>query len=712
MLMLSSTAILSAKQAEYAHVLAQEFVREFTHFADIAAGRAQPRSDFIEKLWKLVLFPIKLGASAAGIMGGSAAVAVVDEVGEQWHEHRKMSKPEAIADLHDRLGFHQISIIAERAAIEAARRYHYVIDAKLTDDAKEGVIPLAKVGAWRMLEYLARYQPVADLTVTNLLNGLIEGRSGQWIDGWFNAPLKTKDKADKAFRAEGVYARSGFRGPQGGFWTLHENDALHKQWRAQLHHRLITDWKTIVVEAQQDIQQLQAKQSNASLKEQLSNFLKQLQVPFKKWKHHQLDRLVESFFSYGYVHFRSRPRQRDPKYGYADVPQAVIKTYGFRSHAVGTHSEELSQSLVEHTPRVKRVTRDDVQAYLAQLHQAGAKKQFKEYIANKYPGARVPVCIGQDLSQLALAGGDFSDCDFSETRFGGCFDDVIFNRSQLYAADFRQVTSAKAAKFSHACLIMADFGGDGADLTGADVTQAQMDYAKLGKSQLDDLQERGTSWIGVDLTQVSTVHRDALQTTQAEQQAALNVHEQTIRELYQKIDAQRQVVEGQLSQLREQLVNVDSQSAEQIQALMTRVSHEQEMRESFQIYCEAQFGELKNQQGAQQQVLDKLASHVDALEQQNTTLVAKLQKEFRRVDECCCTSQAASRSATTTGTTNANTQSAAYPIAATPTNHRNRLYRGHRCTAATAFLAAHSSHGRAIGRRSPIASATCSLCAC
>ena len=620
---------LSIKQAEYAKILAQEFLREFTHFADVAAGRAAPRSDFIEKLWQLVLFPVKLATSGTETVGGNLAMAMVDEIGSQWHERRKMSKAEAISDLYDQLGFHQIKIIAERTALEAARRYQYVIDVKLADDIKESIVPLAKAGALRMLEYLARHQPYADLTVDNLLTGLIEGRSGKWIDGWLNTSLKTKNKADKHFRAEGVYARSGLRGPRRGFWALAKNKALHMQWRSDMLKHFSLNWDAIAKETEKEVAQLLTKQNeNDSLKKQLKNFSNKLKVPFKNWKKHQLDPFLDSFFSYGYVHFRNPPHQHDPKYGYADVPQMVIKKYGYMASAVGLHSEEFNQSLVTYMPWVQRVTRKDVQEYMLQLKELKEKKLFREYIAEKYPGSRVPVCVKENLTQLDLQGGDFSDCDFSETSFGGCLDSVIFSRTQLYKVNFQRVTSAKGANFSHAYLVMADFGEAGTDLTGADLTQARLDYALLGRSQLGQLKERGSTWVGVDLSQVVDIEVNVLEKMQNEQVALLKRSEETTRALYCKIEKQHEVVENKLNQLRSQITDIGSEAKEEIKEIISRICSEQEMRESFQIHCELQLQELKSQQKVQGDSLKKLDKKVELLAKQNVSFAKDLQNEI------------------------------------------------------------------------------------
>jgi hypothetical protein len=237
----------------------------------------------------------------------------------------------------------------ERVAIEIARRYEFFIAAKLSDNPVEGVMPFAKAGVERMLEYIARKE--LDLNKENLLQGLIEGRSGAYISGYTNTSLEGRDESEKKLTAEGAYGRSGFRNQgDGTYWALIKKEAKHKQEKT-------------------------------------------LQVKL----------FEESIYDYGYVKFN---KQNDPKYGYIDVPRSVINHYGYKSHKP---SDTLTEKLKLFPSRSKIVYRKDVEEYLKRLRNKSSEEKidnFNNFILEKYATPALAICH-DDLSGLSLDGARF-----------------------------------------------------------------------------------------------------------------------------------------------------------------------------------------------------------------------------------------------------------------------------------------------------------------
>ena len=129
-----------------------------------------------------------------------------------------------LTNLNDELNLAQLNILLDVVVREALRRYESFILDVLSDNNVKGVIPFARIGAQRMIEYLSRHASQEDgrievtLNESTLLAGLVEGRSGAWVDDFSNNDLELKEterhllgERHKTIHAETVYGRPGFR---------------------------------------------------------------------------------------------------------------------------------------------------------------------------------------------------------------------------------------------------------------------------------------------------------------------------------------------------------------------------------------------------------------------------------------------------------------------------------------------------------------------
>ncbi len=487
------TIVKLPKRDLYIKVFAQEFVRELEYLWDVANKRAVARDKFTTQLAAL------LTAAAPYVPAGSAAAVfatAVEFAANQVRDKETLS----VANLRDQLDLPRLNLIADVVAREAYRRYEFFIINRLSDQAEDGVIPFAKVGVARVLEHLARKRggaalskllrekltPVlgdakrdpkndilVELSESFLLAGLVEGRSGSFVQGFSNNEIKlnrTEKNIVGAVKtatvdAEDVYARSGLM-----HFEIKQGNLTPNIYRRST-----------------------GRHQEGSAGEQLKRLFKGE---------------TESLYGFGYAKYSTeKGREWDPVCGYAIMPLSVIEQrYDFKPHGQ-THkvSHELESELQRQSLSVVPIDKETFKQYIAWCRKdiKNSKHTVADYLRMQkiWLGAQWVVCQ-EDLSELNLQGLNLSRMDLSSSTLSGDLTGTQFVESYLISTRFVKVTSAKQTNFrqAHCAYLKAD----GVDFTDSDFTQADCSFAKLRKAKLVRCKALGTTWYETDLREIES----------------------------------------------------------------------------------------------------------------------------------------------------------------------------------------------------------------
>ncbi len=626
----SSTAVPMAvqhtKRSLYIKVFKQEFIRELTFIWDVVAGRATARDSFTTKIAGL----LKNNATSIPLLGdaidkfASAIEFAANEVRD-----KEMG---GLASIVDQLDLNHLDILMDVVAREAYRRYEFFIENRLTDDAEDGVIPFAKVGVARCLEYLARKRtPVApagwvreklkpvlgdiktapaksgdkkdekvELSESFLLAGLVEGRSGQFIQGWTNNKVKLNRK-EKNFLGqektvevdiEDAYARSAF---------IHFDIKLE-----QLTQKLYT---------------------RAKARHQEGGGWQQVQAIFKGE--------TESLYDFGHVkHRKEKEFQTDPLCGYAVMPlKAITNRYDFKAQDDKTFSRDFQSELQRRNLSVVQIDKATLKNYVTWFRQNTplAKNTVADYLCLKqiWQGAKWVICA-DDLTGLDLKGVNLSNMDLSGATLGGDLTGTNFADTYLISAIFNKGTIAKQANFSHAhCAFLR---AEGADFTSADFTQANFSYAKLAGANVTSTKLLGATWYQADLkntkSDVDLLKEQQTQLKQLDadvklQRAEMQQFSETLAAQTEKLNQLREQVDAKIQQTL--MTNKDNKDTAQLQSLSDQVQQlvkQQQARAVFERSCQSDVKQLQQfiQQAASKDALDELKQQLQQTQQQLKTI--------------------------------------------------------------------------------------------
>ncbi len=622
-------------------IFAQEFSREFNFLADVAAGRATRKADFTDKLIGILnkfvsgiargipaMGPITEVLGELGAVGAklSEALKMVDgshtlpklsaglgatSLWSIWHEHQQAVQIGHIAKQADLLDLKALAILLGSAAREIAYRYEFFMATRLSDEV-EAVIAFAKCGVTRSLEYLARTGE--NITQETLLKGVMEGRSGRFIQGWFNTRLPGKEAHSKAaLTGEGAYGRIAFCTGVNTFWVRHTP-----------RHREVC------------LQLLREYKVEAALK-----------------------KLREALSNYGYVKYRDKGRRDYPKYGYASVFPTTIRQYDYAPHE--QHSHEVLREFEAHPWSRVTLSTHELVLYLQQLRGASPVYRLVDYIATQtqYRGAKTVVFHG-DLSEFDLQGGDYSGVDFSGVTLSGDLSNTSFKGAFLAGAVFRNITQAQNADFSGAHCEYLKIEGE-ANLSASCWTQAHCQFADFTGADLTACEMTGVHWYKAHLNAV----RGSDQLLIEQQQQLLMIEKENtaqkaiLEKLQDEMLEQRQTMRilGErlhpvLHQMQTQVEAAKAQDT-QIKALQAQVAtllQAQENRLTFEQYCRHQIKELQAQSHASpDRELTKMKAAVLRLQEMLANLppiptdlhaeVEALQREYPRLAGLCATLQ-------------------------------------------------------------------------
>lgn len=553
------------KRELFVKVLQEDFIRELVFAVDVIQGIAKPRKGFIEKL-------VNQFKDAFNWVPGTPRIAgqIIDIFGNLLISHNKGNQEKRLrllATAAVQIHLPALKILLNIVAREALRRYEHFIVTRLGEDHEKSVITFARVGSRRMLEYLSRGTPgkKVDLEISEsvLLTGLIQGKSGAWVDGFSNHKLALKNEF-KEVDAETVYARPGFR-----YFTIG--------------------------------------------------------LPDGKIHPAQIDRLyIKKDDKEVYTEFEKK-NSSDPKAGFVLMPLAEIMSYNFLGFEASLFSSSLQQELKSSPVTIVVIDKCTIEAFLDprasnQMNQMSLLTYVRQQ-AN-LPYLELLICH-EDLSELKAPNGaaldlksvfigrDFSYVDFSGAILKGNFERVKFDHCYLIGAIIDTGSSMRETSFeeSHCEYLQAP----NIDFTNARFVKTNFSCANLEKSTLVGCIDRGAVWINANLK--GAIHHDAAM--QAKQRTQLMELEKEIADEKIKRNEFEDSITKRISDL-EGLMQGGKLKEEKIQNRIGELVEQQQAHLIFENCCREEIMAIKKklEDKPEKNIVDNLRTQLQETQSQ------------------------------------------------------------------------------------------------
>lgn len=469
MLALTATQ-LNQQKAIFEETLVKEILAELRFFEDKMGGRAINRPGFAEKLIihtaKAVALLLNITGAATSIplpaIGISLSMAgiasdVVGSIANIAIEYGKDKRIKKVANISFTDVKHMLEISLFQFAKAASLRYEYLLAVKLSNNPAESVIPLARIGARRVVEFLCRHldDGINDLKDINiLLDGLIQGHSGKYVDGFKNNSLIAKHKQDKHLTAEGALGRSAMRviGDMSHmYYRTTKQEGKHYSWGKTAFKRGSTD----------------------------------------------------------------KTSKYEPKYGYIFVDNPTRQRYGYQAYfddAINQNDEYQYQS------RVYLASKDDIVDYLTNKK---PQQSFLHYIQKVHPHiseiwVKNIAFDNMDFKRANFTGIDFSGCSFTKVNF----DQVDFSKVNFAFVTMQEVVcqqvSFNQADFSFAYLKDVSFkqvSHLGAQWLGAQLEDIKDDLVQQLR-EIEQIKQQQKEVIDTTNEQFANLHQKLIQIEQ------------------------------------------------------------------------------------------------------------------------------------------------------------------------------------------------------
>ncbi len=597
----------------FIEIITDEFIRELQFYLDASSGRTSLRADFTDKLISLAKIPMDNLVDKIPIPGLGLITEVIYQ-GIDWQNDQR--KDEVL--LHAQtIGYgiepEKLRIMLESVGMEAACRYQYWITTCLVADPVEGIIPFAKTGVERMLEYVLRKR--LPLSIEHLLQGLILGRSGAYISGFNNTKLsvveeksphglieKTKNFLGLGrYSAEGAYERTGLRTYDGKLWALKDKNKTAKQLAYQRHKTL-----------------------------EAVN--------------------INPYFNAGYTKII---HQNDPKYGHVLVSRMLWQALYGHLEEEETHQSpteltpNFQMKLSEYAPAWLKITRKELDDYLIQRQQEEGlslltycqrlKATYKSVERIFYSADEQPV--EWDLRALSLEGADFSNCVFNHCLFGGSLKGTKWQNAYLREADFSDVSDAEDIDFSSAH--MEFIKAPKIDFGKSNFKQAKLLYADLSNAKI--LGETiGAVWNNANLTNIQANDLETIRAIQKEQgQFAKEQAESLYKLSSMQAHQQQEIIDlrNDLMRIQSTLsdLSIDESSSDvlepsdlkKFETLSATLLQEQIARLAFTRHCTLSLERLSHAARMGEQRDSEQAAHIEQLNA-NIAAMKEKQSQFTR----------------------------------------------------------------------------------
>jgi len=563
---------LKVQKKIFETVLVQELLAEVYFIQAQIGGRAEAREGFKEKMiggitaiFSKSLSVVALSTAVAApyvSMGAGIGVELVELTGDklsEWVGKSDENKRFTLGDFFFAEDKDKLETYFRQLAKAASLRYEYQIGVLLSDKPNEGAIPFARIGARRIIEYLCRiaYQVANEnqnqfnalpLDIDLLLDGLIQGRSGKWIDGFKNNALKSRGGEIKDLTVEGAFSRSAMRiMPRG---QLSKKDAI-------IYHRKVT-------------------------------------------LHRQQEK--DKAYDWGRVKYQGDEESKGPKYGFMVVTEATTKRYGYHPSKGGAaFTDSINQRFSDY-PTVKIVDANDVLEYNNQIV-AGNTGSFIEFIKNKYEKTNYRIdsvwVRDADFSDEHLQGGNYEEVDFSSCHF---------NNTILEDCNFARANFSFIAATGLICKQKVIF--DQADFSFADLQKSHFSEVSCVGTYWVGANLQGLTTETEEntlLTMLQTQQEQQAQLAEQAREAFLQL-QQEVNDKYQTISTQLATTDAKVQEEADKLKALaQTVCEEQIDFKHYQVYLEQqlnELRVTLSTYGEQQTTVAEQQQKVQQQIID------------------------------------------------------------------------------------------------------------
>jgi hypothetical protein len=581
--------VLQQQKALFEDVLVKEILAELRFCGDVVANRSQERKGFTEKLVTYIsMVTIELlnltgvGVSVAfpgagsGLFVASTAMNIGSGVINAGIGQAKAKKTAGVANLSATDVNNLLEVCLRHFAKAASLRYEPLLAMTLSDKPEESVVPLGRIGARRVVDFLKRHlNATTDVNqlqdIDLLLDGLIQGHSGNGVDGFKNNRLMPR-QGKASLTVEGALGRPAMRLIDN---SLHYDPA---QW--PIYYR------------ETPLHQAQGVDKRFSWG----------RTTFNKHKH--------------FLHSKAKP-EYGPKYGYLLVDDNTRQRYGYNS----TFSQAINTAL-EYTPSVCLATREMVDDYLAYCQQHPGM-HFLDYVNAVYHTQFSHLWVrSMHFEKMA-----FSNVNFAKVDFAGC----SFKNVTMTQADFSQ---ANLAFISAEGLTCQDVSFNQTDFSFAKLKQVSFSHVSI-----IDAKWLGTELQEVDSRVAATISQEQeTQTKLAEEnRQAFDAMHKRIRALEQeqlnRVKEMASKEQALLDKVRDELADNKGKLQQEIDEIKAQArefeqnAHFIVNAEAFKEECElkinhlqADVSELRTGQQAyqqqQQQAIHSLKASITLMQQQ------------------------------------------------------------------------------------------------
>ncbi len=619
---LNPEALKKQKQI-FEDTLVREILAEIQLMWDVSSERAENRKTYGQKVFgiisKALVSILDLATAGSGVATAIVPPIVVVTAGlaaAKSVTDLAVTGVEKVIDAKSEKGQEKTSELLSSAAGDflesalrqfarvAALRYEYLIAVRLTENPAGSVIPLARIGARRVVKYLQAqveeninfkdksFEEIQalDLQKQNaspnnnnnnnnnnnvtfpiidfLLDGLIQGHSGKYVDRLFtNNYLLAKDSKEK-LTVEGALGRPAMRE------------------LPSLSNNLVTqDWP----------------------------------IYYRKDPWHK-GQGKDKRYTWGKTKFNKKDDPTSgPKYGYIFVNARTRQQYQYTNR----FNENVKNSLHVYYPTVYQASKDEIINYLKTMRTLKSENKsmvsFLSYLQNEKNRTRIDsVWVrGVDFRGVEFEIGDFSEIDFA----GCCFDGV------------------KVGAINFARANLAFVSAEGWQCEGTNFNKVDFSFANLAGSSFKGVHYIDATWIGTNLDKIEDSlleEVNVIKAKQDKQTASIREIRKKLTELCKDIKKIETEVVNQSKQLTEQKTTLNEQELllkEQAERMEQLSFNAEALKKHFEFKIEeinARIGLLEGDQG---KFKEEYHQEINALESRYKEVMAKLEIQAKAIEE-------------------------------------------------------------------------------
>jgi hypothetical protein len=568
MVILSDNRLIEQKKI-FEDNLVKEVLAWIRHNQEITGNRAEKLPNSTEKL---ISYTTKTAANLLGIAGAVTAIPSAGAgaglslgaigfdmvgnaitVGINHHYKKRIRK---LAEFTATDANNIIEVCLRQFAKAASLRYEYLLAVKLSESPRESVIPLARVGAQRVIDYLQRnIEQDTELTFLQdsdwLLDGLLQGRSGGgreniWTNNLLVAKADNTVNDERKLTVEGALGRSAMRDITNLAGPIYYHPAI-----TTFNHRPDDTGMT----------RRREKPLN----------------PLKKLGHK--------------IKGDNQAPEYGPKYGAMLVDAKTMQRY---SYSKPFNDTVMQDKAYDYQPQVFLATKTHVDDYLTNK---SPNQSFLAYIQHVYPHISEVWVEKVNFENKAIQDADFSGVNFSRCQFNS----VVFKNVNMSRVNFTFV-KANDVLFEN-----------------INFTQANFSFTSFeNKVKFDPPSCTGALWLGANLTGLEDATATNFIELEARQQQLAEAMRAEFDIVYAELNRIEQTqanklsfVEDKIDTNTEELTKLAEQAAEQTAQFVNTLA--------YQKYCELELQTLKTSDQCQQERIEHLEQEVAIMKKQSET---------------------------------------------------------------------------------------------